>query len=490
MQLAIQKGQNALRRAKNCVYTNAGGVSARLDQDVITTSAADGAITGGIEFVKSDGTRQVIFGTDVGKLYKLNTDGSLTAQVTGLTAGKRHFFATYNDKLLWGDRADAPKKYDGTTWAALGGSPPAKGGPMAVHGNRVLWLDADQLSRLTWSALNDEEDYTTSNNAGFVLVNANDGGDLVDIVPSINEAILLKSNRPYRLQGTSPSTYAITNVVPTAGSKGAVSTRGNVFAINDVWFAADNGILNLRTAFDFGDLKASFASDKVSPYWEPDSGFTLSLQNLDESVACYDSQNNRIYFAFDSDGDGDNDLLLVLDLHTNGWSYWTGQSIASMWPVRNSTNGRIEIYAGGYDGHVRVLNRMSSTNAISSEARHLSALGAPGVQKSPRHAYFYFKEQGNYNVNIGTKFDFGATGGQSYTASLLGGAHTLGVNWTLGTDPLGVKDQIVKRVDMSGVGEFLEVTVGTSGAGLPWTWYGYEVFWRPRRVIRPSTSAS
>lgn len=492
LQLAVQKGQNSLRMAKNCVYTSAGGVTKRFDQTVLTSSSvgASVAITGGIEYVKSDGTRQVIFGTDDGKLYKLNSNGTTTEQVTGLTALTRHYFAVYNDKLLWGNRADAPKKYDGTTWAALGGSPPATGGPMAVHGNRVLWLDATQTSRLTWSALNDEEDYTAANDAGTVLVSANDGGHLVDIVPSINEAILLKSNRPYRLQGTSPSTYAITSIVPTTGGKGAVSTRGNVFAVNDVWFLSDNGVLNLRAAFDFGDLKASFASDKISPYFEPDTGYTLSLVNLDEAVACYDSQTNRIYFAVDTDDDGQNDLLLVLDLHTNGWSTWTDQSIASMWPVRNSTNGRIEIYAGGYDGHIRVLNRNVSTNTFTGEARHLSALGSPGTQKSPRHAYFYFKEEGNYNVSITTAFDFGATGGQTYTASLLGGAHTLGVNWELGTDPLGTRDQIVKRVDLSGVCEFMEVRVKTESAGQPWTWYGYEVLSRVRRLVRPSTSVS
>src|SRR5262245_48433602 len=233
LQLAIAKGQNSLRRAKNMVYTSSGGVTKRFDQTTLTSSSvgASVAITGGIQFVKSDGTAQVIFGTDDGKLYKLNSDGSTTAQVTGLTNGTRHFFAIYNDKLLWGNRADAPKKYDGTTWAALGGSPPATGGPIAVHGNRVLFLDATQTSRLTWSGLNSEQDYTTASNAGSVQVSANDGSALVDIIPSINEAILLKGSRPYRLQGTSPSTYANTNVVPSTGSKGAVSNKANVFAV-------------------------------------------------------------------------------------------------------------------------------------------------------------------------------------------------------------------------------------------------------------------
>ena len=358
---------------------------------------------------------------------------------------------------------------------------------MAVHGNRVLFLDNTNKSTLTWSALNSEEDYTTAGNAGSVQINPNDGSDLIDLVPSINELILLKGSRPYRLQGTSPSTYAITNVVPTTGSKGAISTKGNIFAVNDVWFMADNGVLNLRTVLLFGDLKASFSSDKISSYWEPLSGFTISLQNLNNCVAAYDSQWNRLYFAVDNDANAQNDLMLVFDLHTNAWSTWPSQSIASMWPVKNSSNGLLEMYAGGYDGHVRVLNRKVSTNAIDGEARHLSALNQPGIQKSPRHAFIYLKEDGNYNVTVDTKFDFGATGGQTYSVSVLGGSKTLGVDWTLGTDPLGARAQIVKRLDLSGVGEFLEVGVRNQNAGQAFTWYGYEVLWRPRRVVRSST---
>ena len=143
---------------------------------------------------------------------------------------------------------------------------------------------------------------------------------------------------------------------------------------------------------------------------------------------------------------------------------------------------------GGYDGHIRVLNRVVSTNSIDGHARHLSALGAPGVQKSPRHGYFYFKQEGNYSVSVDTKFDFGATGGQTYTVSLLGGGKTLGVNWTLGVDALGLRTQIVPRVDLSGVGEFLEVGVRNQNAGQPFTWDGYEIFYRTRRLVRPSTA--
>ena len=491
LQLAIQRGQNSLRLARNCVYTASGGVTKRFDRTILTTSSVGASvrITGGIRFTRSNADVFDIFGTDDGRIIRLNTDGTTTNQVTGLTTGTKWYFATYADDLIACNRADAPRQFDGTTWTTLAGSPPATGGPVAVHGNRVFFLDATQLSRLTWSALGTNDDYTTANNAGSAQISENDGSTCIDLIPSINELIILKGSRPFRLQGTSPSTYALTNLVPTTGSKGAISTKGNVFAVNDVWFLADSGVMNLRTVLDFGDLKASFSSDRISPRFEAGNANTVTIQNLDDAVCAYDSQNNRIYWCLDSDGNDQNDLLLCLDLHTNGWSHWTAQPFASMWPVKNTSNGLVEIYTGGYDGNIRVLNRDVTTNTIDGYAQHLSALGEPGVQKSPRHAYFYFKEDGNYTVVIDTKFDFGATGGQTYTASLLGGTRTLGVDWTLGTDPLGSRDQITRRVDLSGVGEFLQVGVRNQNANEPFTWYGYECLWRPRRAVRPSTTA-
>jgi len=489
--LSLTKGQNAVRRADNMVYTSSGGVTKRFDQTTLTTSSvgASVAITGGHQLRRSNGNDYVLFGTDNGKVYLLNSDGTTTELATGLTNSTKHYFTTYNDLAIWGNRADTPKKYDGTTWGNLGGSPPSTAGPWAVHGNRVFALDATQKSRLSWCALNDEEDWTTANNAGSLLVSENDGSNAMNLIASINELVIVKGRRPYRLQGTSPSTFALTNLVPTTGSVGSVSHLGAVFALNDVWYLAAPGVVSLSTVFNFGDIKAKFASDRISPYFEAGSGYTLSLQNLANAVTAYDEQNNRLYVAVDSNADGKNDLVLAYDLRLGSWSVWTNQSIASMWPVYNSSTGVTEIYAGTYTGHVRALNRDVSTNAIDGHFRHLSDLGLPGWEKKVRYAYFYLKEEGNYSVTIDTKYDFGATGGQTYTASLLGGSKTLGVNWTLGTDPLGSKEQIVKRIDVRGFGEFVEFGVRNANAGEPYTCYGYQAFARPVRQIRRGTAA-
>mgnify|MGYP007082279706 CR=1 FL=1 len=67
---------------------------------------------------------------------------------------------------------------------------------------------------------------------------------------------------------------------------------------------------------------------------------------------------------------------------------------------------------------------------------------------------------------------------------MLGATHTLGVNWVLGVDPLGAQTRVVKRMDLTGIGEFLEVGLANGNTREPFTWQGYEVMWRPRRLVR------
>jgi len=342
LKLALLKAQNALVRAFNAVYTASGAVSKRWDLQAATSSSlgATVVITGGVEYAPSTGTHVVVVGTNDGRLATISTSGGAPTQIlSGKTSSTKWYFAQYHDKLLIGNRADAPLKFDGTTVGALGGTPPAKGGPVAVHGNRVFWLDGTNTSTVTWSALNAEEDYTTATNAGAAEISPQDGSALRDLVPSLNELVLLKESRPYRLQGTAPTTFTIANVVPTVGSVGASSTQAAVFAVNQVRYASLAGVVSLTGVQQFGDLREAMDSDKIGPYWEPGSEVQLTMTSLANAVMVYDPQWNRMYLAVDTDADAKNDTVLVYDLATKGWSVWDGVAVASMWPVRNPTSG-------------------------------------------------------------------------------------------------------------------------------------------------------
>ena len=482
--LATQAKYRAhLTLARHVVYPKSKGVSKRLDTATYNTSTIGASVTGVFELKRSNGDRFIIGGTDDGRLVLFNSGGTTTNLATGLTTGRRWSFATYNDIGICVNGADAPRKTDGTAagTTTLGGSPPSTASHVFTHGNRVFMVTVNS-STLSWSALNNEEDWTTASNAGSMVVARHDGGNLLAGISAISEALLLKENNVYRLQGINPSTFAVTNVVPARTSVGGISFQALTFAANDIWWGSRRGVHSVRTVQEFGDLQEDFASEKIDPYFQANTDYTVSLNQLAIMAIAYDPQHNRLYVGVDTTNNAQNDTIFVLDVFTRGWSVWPSMSCASMGVANNGTNGD-EVFMGGYDGFLRRLNVNAATNAIDARFNHISDLGRPFVVKALRQIYVYLSEEGNQSLTVTTNYDFGATGGQSYAVSMLGGSRTLGVNWTLGTDPLGARSQIIKRLSVSGQGEFVEIGFSNGNAGQPFTVYGYEALYRERRTV-------
>lgn len=182
--------------------------------------------------------------------------------------------------------------------------------------------------------------------------------------------------------------------------------------------------------------------------------------------------------------EGEDDTVLVWDLLQKAWSVWPGMDCISLWPVRNPDRGVEEVFIGGRDGIVRVLNQPLQDNDYEAVATHASALGAQGIEKSPRHVYLYLKEQGAYTVAVSTELDFRRGSRTTRDVSLAAGGALLGSTFILGESKLGGRKQIVRGFDMNGTGEFLTVSLANETAGERFTWIGYEVLWRYRRTIR------
>lgn len=472
--------------SRNTVPPHAGGVSTRPDVTAYnsTTLGASVKVIGGGQHRHSNGTNSNLCATNNGRVHRLNTDGTTTTLKTGLSTASQATFRQFNDLMIYTDRVNAPQSWDGTTWQALAGTPPGTGGPHDVHGGRVHMLDATNVRRDSWSKLGDGENYTAAGDAGSFIVTGRLSSPLVAILAMTNELLMLHRDFVTRLQGTSPTTFALTNAVPAQVSMGCISALGAVFGNNDAHWISQRGIHAVAPTLKFGDYEERFESTNIDPYFLPNSGVTLSLDSLPNAAACYDTQNNRLYFAVDSDGNAQNDMILCLDVATQGWSVWTGTTIAahSMWTAYTGANG-IEVFFGGYDGFVRRLNPSGSTNAIDMALAHISNLGMPFWQKTPRHIYVYLAEQSAGTLTVTTSFDYGAAGGQAYSVSMLAGSALLGSTFVLGSSVLGGRSQIVKRLDTTGLGEFMEITFSNAQAGQPVTVYGYEVEFRERRKV-------
>lgn len=480
-----RKFNNRLTQAQHVNYPRSGGVTKRFDQATVNTVSLGAAvtITGGYQFRLSTGTNYNVSATSDGRVVTLNDDGTVTTLKSGLLAATQPSFSQFNDLLGYADRVNPPQSWDATTWQAMAGSPPALGGPLSVHSNRWFMLDAGNPLRLSWSALGTGIDWTTANNAGSVVVVGRFSSPLIGLLPMTSELLLGHRDFVSRLQGTAPSTYTLPNIVPAQTSLGFASALGASFANNDAWWMSQRGIHNLATTLNFGDLAEHFASDQIDPYFLPDSGLTVTLVNLNVARSCYDQQNNRLIWAVDTNADGKNDTLFVKDVPTGAWSLWPNMSCASLWTAYSSVTGRNDVFMGGYDGFVRRLNVSASTNAIDSSFKHISDLGDSGWVKTLRYLYPHVKEQGAYNLTVTVNADFGATGGQVFSMSLLGATDTLGSTFTLGTSTLGGRSQIVKRLEMGILGEYFEVGFANAQAGQPFTVFTYDTLARRRRIV-------
>lgn len=296
--LALRANQDRLLISSNTVYNPDGGVAKRLDQDIYNSLGNLGAavaITGGIQYSKSAGTYQIVCGTSDGRIVRLLSDGTTSNLATGYTIDTRWSFAIFNDNLIVCNGVDAPSLYDGTTVTTpvgvTGGFAPT------VHRNRVWMLNNVTKSKVSWSALNNEQDWTTVNNAGSVFVNPNDGQNCTGLLSLLDgELEVQKANNFYRIQG---ATYDEFSVVPVSHGSGIGGLAFQAFlqADNDAFFVSTHGIHSLAATQRFGDIRESAISTRIAPYFEPRSSVPLLLALLKESRAIYDRPNNRLIFS-------------------------------------------------------------------------------------------------------------------------------------------------------------------------------------------------
>jgi len=142
-------------------------------------------------------------------------DGSAWADVGTMTPYVPIYAVTFpaGDYLILGD-GTLMKKYDGTTFADLGGTAPA-----LTH--LEVWLaklwGVRQRIRVDFSATGNPSDFTTSNDAGYFMLD-NAGGNAITALRTYRGKLYIwTQGAMYVVLGTDPFTFEPTEVHPTAG---------------------------------------------------------------------------------------------------------------------------------------------------------------------------------------------------------------------------------------------------------------------------------
>jgi hypothetical protein len=515
--------RNRLIEATNVAYHVDGSVSKRWGIKQSTGGLfANSPILGGTEFITSDGLHRTLFALADGTVRQYVADAvepiGLTTVGSGLTNSLyRPSFATFQDVVFMANGVDALQQYDGITWSAVGGGSPTKPRAVAAHANRLFASSMDVRSRLSWCKLNNPTDWTGVDDAGFLDVNPNDGGELLGLVPSIQELALLKTQRPYRLQGIGPVTgYTVADsLTPSVGSIGVTNKTAAVFALNDVWYLSQMGLHRLSATDQFGDLSSGLVSDLIQPYFRPvwdvfqggdfqpahmEQGY---LEQVDAPQLVHDAGNDLLLFGQSRAVDGVPYLtrLLVYDLRIKAWSEWNydnaGQGkITCLWPGRAGTARIPDIKLGLINPEIPVavvgsLKRYAEGDTqkndfsmglplgvaagIPTMVSHISVLGAPGLRKCPRYLFVYFAPQAaSATVTVEIFYD---QIGYDFTVP--------DVTTSFDIHAVSTESRLVKRIDLGRhLCEYMTVRVRNAGVDEMFTFLGYEVLWSPRRFIR------
>lgn len=280
-----------------------------------TASTGGDNVSGLFSAALSGGTAYVI--ASHGTLLRDISNGSFTTiSGTSITNNTRVRMDIFNDLFLICNQGGGPWKWTGTgAVATLGGSPPANARGVGIHRSRV-WMYVN-TSVLSFSALSDPEDWTSTDNAGSITINKGDGfiingfqsgGDFA-VISKITPATGGLEGALYGLYNGSPFTYEVKKLA----SIPAFSQEAMIQYDNFVAVATPRGVYGIQ------GRKVFKISDAIQPTFDAIPAASMPSIVLGKKL-------NTIRMAYPSTGTA-NDREFILDIERGVWGRNTGKTI-------------------------------------------------------------------------------------------------------------------------------------------------------------------
>ena len=286
-----------------------------------------------------------------------NADGTFSNIRTGREEDAVPSYCTFDDQLIIGSTSttDNPQAYDGTTCADLGGSPPRFSFACA-HKNRVWAAGVASLpSRLYYSALLAEDDWTGAT-SGSIDIDPSDGDRITAIVSHKNDLWVFKG--PYygsihRITGSAPTGADSFARVPFIRGIGAV-WQNSIFRFRDdigfMW--SDGTIHSLNATASYGDFNEVSLSRPIHNYLRENVNFAY----LQRCWAATNVQRSIVLITMPVAANTFCNQILAMDFSKGDirWSQWPAYNANCVAAVIDAAdNSRPKLYIGGRDGYVR-----------------------------------------------------------------------------------------------------------------------------------------
>jgi hypothetical protein len=229
-------------------------------------------------------------------LYTVNDlTGALSSIKTSLSSSATKYrFATANDVVYYVNGFDAPRKWDFTTEAAVGGSPEISSN-ICLHKGLMFYVSAVDPNKLFFSNFGDYETFTSTD---FIEVPAPKTGDPIVALAPLNDALVIWTRyNKYILYGTDNATFTLTQ---SPGKTGTYSQETVAVDKNFAYFLSDEGL------YQFNGTDDKLISDAVYE----------DLKNLsNKSSACVAVNNDRVYVFYRPAGEVANSSAFVYNLN-------------------------------------------------------------------------------------------------------------------------------------------------------------------------------
>lgn len=216
----------------------------------------------GHHFVKADGT-SVILAAGGGKIFKQN-GAQWTEVKTGLDANAKIRFCTAGNLCIATNGVDAPlKSSDGTTWGALGGTPPATAFKCVQHKGRLWFIERTNKMLASHTGLNTPEVAEGYIDFQYVLKT---GDELLDIATYVDLLVFYFRNHIVIYSGQTPSgAGADFAMVQRINDLGVVDTDLVMDLGTDQVFLTRAGFRTLRQIVTTGNLNMQSISQVEDP---------------------------------------------------------------------------------------------------------------------------------------------------------------------------------------------------------------------------------
>jgi hypothetical protein len=483
-----QIANNELTLADHIQYGPTGSTQKReginFDFDDATSGTDD--IIGGCEFWYGTGssrTQKYVVVTEGKKIYSYNpSTGARSADLFAGTAWattptKASFSVLNNLLIITVDGGNAPKKFDGTTVADLGGTPPNFEWTF-VHQGRLM---GGVVDRLHYSPPFDPETWNGTGDSGAVDVNVGDGDPkgLTGGFSFLGTCYVGKRNRLHRLKGEFPDVK-----VELVARGIGIESHDSIVCVedSDVAWCSGRGFHSLAATDQYGDLKSAFISKKIQ--LEFNESFTRARLPYVKGV--YVASLNSIAWAVTHEDYGTtNNCIYLYSLEGDGWYRWSDIDCQALFAAEDTDAKRF--YIGTSTGRLAqaLTGGISDTNESGTEVAierdtasgRISIDGSLVTDKRFTAFYLIYRPDGDHTITVDFRVDGQAA--QSLVYSDTTGAAALGA-FTLGTDILGSTMPVdAYGLGVDGIGSTFSVRIRQSGTDEYGDILGFAVAFEP-----------